>query len=191
MGGPLGQVFDRSQAAPALPVPAPRKTNSDETLPDLSMSVSNANLNSNNKNDATKANESSVAAAETSWNLTSDEKKCFDNNNQSTLVNNTQASMNQSVLEKTLTNEGNDTLYKTVSESPENEKRTVKATSSSNTVIIKNCLVAFMHSSEDFFIQMENFDDRYAIIKPEIDECFDPFDLTESKLCVTQFKDVS
>ena len=108
------------------------------------------------------------------WNVTPANQRCYDHL-QETVVNTTAVSPQ---LERTVTEE----LYQTVCESPSKLK--------TDLVILKNCLVSFLHSSEDFFIQMPNFEQRYALIQPEIDECLDPFDLNESKLCVCQFKTV-
>lgn len=204
MRPPLAQVFDKSSqpvvaaaAAIAAPTDLERKnfTNGDETLPDLSISVNEGDKPTTNtlykKTDIVEDGESTLEGTETSWNLTRPDQKCYEQNQTGNTF------MNQNATDVTLIEDvgAHDSIYKTVNEGLDDEQQQEGDAEqakqpSSDTVIIKNCLVAFMHTSEDFFIQMENFDDRYAIIKPQIDDCLDPFDLNESKLCVTQYKEV-
>ena len=56
-------------------------------------------------------------------------------------------------------------------------------------VTLKSCIISFMHTTQDFFIQDKFFDSEIAKIQPLIEDCFDPFDLSERNLCVAQWKD--
>jgi hypothetical protein len=57
-------------------------------------------------------------------------------------------------------------------------------------VRFKNCLVSFMYSSEDLFVQMEDFEEKITQIQPDVDDCLDPYILSESNLCIAQYKEV-
>lgn len=57
-------------------------------------------------------------------------------------------------------------------------------------VRFKNCLVSFMYSSEDLFVQMEDFEEKITQIQSDVDDCLDPYILSESNLCIAQYKEV-
>ena len=56
-------------------------------------------------------------------------------------------------------------------------------------VIFKNCLVSFIDpKTKRLYIQMEDIDYHLDIMQPKIEECFDPYDQTESIFCIAEFK---
>lgn len=56
-----------------------------------------------------------------------------------------------------------------------------------SSLTLTDCQILFITSSQDFYIQLADFDDKLAQIQPIIDDCLDPFDLSISNLCVAQF----
>jgi hypothetical protein len=56
-------------------------------------------------------------------------------------------------------------------------------------VVLKSCLISLMFTTQDFFVQQENFEEEIAKIQPLIDNCLEPFYINDSKYCVGQFKD--
>ena len=55
-------------------------------------------------------------------------------------------------------------------------------------ILFKDCTIAFMHSSVDFFVQKSDFDAELEKIQPLIDNCLDVFDVGKSNVCIGQFK---
>ena len=51
----------------------------------------------------------------------------------------------------------------------------------------KKCQIVFLNSTLSFFIQLDDFDSEIARIQPDIDNCLEPYDSTESALCIGQF----
>ena len=213
--GQLAEVFDTKRQFPVSIDTEPHAHHkvvdekgdySESTLPDLSLNEK-PNLNQTN---TTEWNVTDPNLR----NYDYYEPTKMDDTMANSVVNQTNDQMDQSqpsqiidldktpIADKTPTADKtpNGDLYETVNETPtkSEEPQTVVAPTKQTTLLtrpakidmitIKNCLVSFMHSSEDFFIQMIDVDERLAKIQPEIDECLDPFVLEESSLCVTQYR---
>lgn len=52
-----------------------------------------------------------------------------------------------------------------------------------------DCLIAFMTSTKNFYLQFKDFDEKIEEIQPIVDDCLDPFDLSVTPLCVGQFQE--
>lgn len=212
--GQLAEVFDTKRQFPVSIEPHAHKVvdekgdanYSESTLPDLSLSekpnlnqtnttewnVTDPNLRNYDYYEPTKMDDTMASSV---VNQTADQT---DQSQANPIVDMDKTPIDEktSTADKTPTGE----LYETVNETPtkSEEPQTVVAPTKQTPLLtrpakidmitIKNCLVSFMHSSEDFFIQMIDVDDRLAKIQPEIDECLDPFVLEESSLCVTQYR---
>ena len=211
--GQLAEVFDNKRQFPVSIEPHAHKVDekgdgnfSESTLPDLSLNEK-PNLNQTNTSEwnVTDPNVRNYDYYEPSK---------LDDTMASSVVNQTTDQIDQSqanqitdldktpIGDKTPTADKtpNGEMYETVNETPTKSeepqiavapiKQTTLLTRPAkiDMITIKNCLVSFMHSSEDFFIQMIDVDERLAKIQPEIDECLDPFVLEESSLCVTQYR---
>lgn len=81
-----------------------------------------------------------------------------------------------------------DDLYSTANSDSRFDANTT-LTEEEEYITIKNCIISFMHSSEDIFVQEENFDQEIAKIQPEIDQCLDGYDLAKSKYCIAQYRE--
>ena len=63
----------------------------------------------------------------------------------------------------------------------------IAAAQKDESLTLSNCLVAFMDSTRSLYVQEADFEERIAQLQPQIDECFDPFDMSVSRLCVAQY----
>ncbi len=53
-------------------------------------------------------------------------------------------------------------------------------------LILKNCQVAFMSSSQNIYIQLSDYYEQLDCIQPIVDSCLDPFDIAKTNLCIAQ-----
>ncbi|CAF0937993.1 unnamed protein product, partial [Brachionus calyciflorus] len=115
------------------------------------------------------------------WETTAIDLKNYDQYNETlnqTLTNKQDESIDKSELYSTANSSQFDSTDKTISEMDNQD----------DYLLIKDCLISFMHSTTDLFIQESNFDENIQKIQPLIDNCLDPFDLSESNLCIGQFQ---
>jgi hypothetical protein len=112
------------------------------------------------------------------------------NKSASNLKKSPNTSLNQSMLFpnneiKQKTSVKNDSLSQNKNQEPD-----VKCNNLDEEYIhFTDCLISYIHASDCFFVQKDDFDEELNKIQKEIDECLEPYDSRVSSLCIGQFKD--
>jgi hypothetical protein len=177
-----------SQSVTAPTATIPKQNEVTTLLPDISFGPSG---------DSQKKQNQQEHVASESWNETNASLKNYDYYEESVATNITMLDTSSSDLYKTV----NDSISKNECQDDfqnskvfafgSNVSKMQEPSKSEDIVRFKDCLISFMHSSEDMFVQMKDFDEQIAKIQPDIDDCLDAYILSESKLCVAQYKVVN
>ncbi len=138
-------------------------------------------------NTTQKEEESIIPNDKSSWCETASHLRDYGNYNETTL--------NEITLNQTNQYDNqNDDLYSTANDESlrfkdnlDPNESVILNSKNKEFVTLKECIISYMHSAQDFFIQQSDVDLELDRIQPKIDDCLDPYVLSESKFCIGQF----